>query len=176
MSNAWACLYVSTTLWHSCTPPPLPSLPDSLLVWPTEGNSYSLVIMGRMMCALECALPAWLPLRRPAGAKNGKATERGQGWGEDRAMMGEQCVAGTMDHGGNYKREIWPDKQYCALQMSIGRGISAAVILSGADVGREGGGERRERQMERCRHCDMRSVAQVASYTLCTQSLVEQQI
>lgn len=40
----------------------------------------------------------------------------------------------------------------------------------------EGGAERRERQMERCRHCDMRPVAQVASHRLCTQSSVEQQI
>lgn len=55
-----------------------------------------------------------------------------------------------MDHASNYKGEIWPDKQYCALQMSIGRRISVAVILSGGDGKGKGGGEKGERQMERC--------------------------
>lgn len=40
------------------TPPPPLTLPVSLLVWPAEGDSYSLVITERMMCALKCALPA----------------------------------------------------------------------------------------------------------------------
>lgn len=53
-------------------------------------------------------------------------------------MMGKRCEAETMDRGTNYKGEIWPDKQYCALQMSIGRGISAAMILSGGGSGGEG--------------------------------------
>lgn len=144
MSNAWACLYVSTTQWHCDCPPSPTSLPDSLLVWPTEGNSYSLVIMGGW-CVHWSVL--YLPdyhLEGPLGPRRTKM-ERGQGWDEDRGMMGEQCEARTMDHGRNYKGEIWPDKQYCVLQMSIGRGISAAVIWSGGDGGGEGG-----RQMERC--------------------------
>lgn len=94
-------------------------------------------------------------LEGPLGPQR-KATERGQGRGEDRGMMGGRCEAGTIDHGSNYKGEIWPDKQYCALQMSIGRGISVAVILSGGDGGGKGGRQRRERQMERCGDCDMR--------------------
>lgn len=77
MSNAGACLYVSTTQYH-----PLSPLSHFLLVWPTEGNSYSLVIMGRMMCALKCALPAWLPLRGARREPWQKAKEKGQGWGE----------------------------------------------------------------------------------------------
>lgn len=59
--------------------------------------------------------------------------------------------------------------------MSIGRGISAAVILSGGDRGWEGGGGKEVRQMERCGDCDMRSVAQVASHTLRTHSTVTRQ-
>lgn len=43
-------------------------------------------------------------LEGPLGPKR-EATERGQGWGEDRGMMGERFEAGTMDHG-NYKGEI----------------------------------------------------------------------
>lgn len=63
--------------------PSLPSLPHSLLVWPTEGNSYSLVITGRMMCALKCALPAWLPLRGPTGAtEDGHREGPRMGWGQ----------------------------------------------------------------------------------------------
>lgn len=54
-----------------------------------------------------------------------------------------------MDHGGNYKGEIWPDKHYYALQMSIGKGISVAVILSGVDAGGEGEGGGKK-QVERC--------------------------
>lgn len=64
------------------------SLPNFLLVCPTEGNSYSLVIMWRMMCALKCALPGWLPLRRPAGAvKEGHRENPRLVWG--RPLMGE---------------------------------------------------------------------------------------
>lgn len=84
MSNTWACFCVSATLWHPWTPPAAP-LP------PPEGNSYSLAITGKMMCALKCALPAWLPLREPFGAKWGggggaltgaKGRERNEGWWE----------------------------------------------------------------------------------------------
>lgn len=50
--------------------------------------------------------------------------------------------------------------------MSIGRGISAAVMLSGGDGGGEGRRERDRggRQMERCGDCGTRLVAQVASH------------
>lgn len=106
------------------------SLPDSR---PTDGNSYSLAIMWRMMCALKCALPDWLPLRRPAGATEEGHQGGGQGCREDRVMTGDRSKAGTMDRDCNYKGEIWPDKQYCASHMSISRGISAAVMLSEGD-------------------------------------------
>lgn len=157
----------------SLPPPPSPlSLPESPLVWPTEGNSYSLVIMGRMMCALKCALPAWLPLRGPVGAKEedhreGPRMERGQR-DDGRAVSGR-----WMDRGSNYKGEIWPDKQYCAPQMSIRRNRCSSDLKWGWR--RERGGEKEMRQMERCGDCDMRSVAQVASHTLCTHSAVTRQ-
>lgn len=140
------------TLLHC--PPPRPPLPGSLLVWPTEGNSYSLVITGRMMCALKCALPAWLPLtkarrgqRRGAqrGAKDRVRTER-KWW--ERGVWPKRWILLLITRG------IWPDKQYCALQMSIVWGISGATISIGGD----GGGGGRERQMDRCEDCDMRVI------------------
>lgn len=122
---------------HSDSTPLVPilsySLPNSLLGCPTEGNSYSLVIMWRMMCALKCALPDWLPLRRPAGATEEGHWGADQGCWEDRVMRGDRCEAGTMDHDCNYKGEIWPDKQYCALRADISSGISVAVMLNEGD-------------------------------------------
>ena len=160
----YICQHNTVTLRAS---PPSLSLPDWLLVWPTEGNSYSLVITVRMMCALKCALPAWLPLKRVHWGQGGRPPRRAkdglrrEGWWEKR------CAATTMDRGSNYKGEIWPDKQYCALKISIGRGVSAAGILRGG-VRLEGGRQRRVRQMERCGDCDMRSEAKLASHTVHT--------
>lgn len=46
-------------------------------------------------------------LEGPLGPKReGGHGDRGQGWGEDRGMMGERCEVETMDHDSNYKGEI----------------------------------------------------------------------
>lgn len=151
---------------HSDTPasPPRPPLPGSLLVWPTAGNSYSLVITGRMMCALKCALPAWLPLtkahrgqRRGArrGAKDRVRTER-KWW--ERGGWPRQWILQLITRG------IWPDKQYCALQMSIVWGISGATISIGGDGG--GGGREREADGEVWRLRYESDTAEVASHIL----------
>lgn len=93
---------------HSSSLPlrlPLPQ-PNSLLGCPTEGNSYSLVVMWRMMCAVKCALPAWLPLRGPSGAEK----EGHRGRTRMGVMMGDGC---TTDHDCSYKGEVGPAKQCC---------------------------------------------------------------
>lgn len=146
MSNAWACLYVSTTQWHSCTPPPLPSLSDSLLVWPTEGNSYSLVIMGRMICALECALPAWLPLRRPAGAKNGRPPRgakdgvRTERWCESGVWPGRWITLVIISERFDQISSIVPCK-WVSGEESVLQWSWAGVMLEGRE-GQRGGRDR----------------------------------